>query len=67
LQDYLIPYSLNDYDFKKVLPQIKIVSKDVSNNIATIETVLKTNIYWNASNALGKPINRIKSERLNLY
>jgi len=54
-------------DFKKVLPQIKIVSKDVSNNIATIETVLKTNIYWNASNALGKPINRIKSERLNLY
>lgn len=63
LQDYLIPYSSNDYEIKKVIPHVKIISKNSSDASATIETALKTDIYWNASNALGSDIIGIKSEK----
>lgn len=63
LQDYLIPYFSNDYMIKKVVPHVKIISKDVSGDIAAVEASLETDIYWNASNALGKSIMGIKLEK----
>ncbi len=63
LQDYIIAYASNDYDIKKVIPQVKIISTKVNNDVALVEAHLKTNIYWNASNALGKPIVGTKSEK----
>lgn len=56
LQDYLIAYASNDYVIEKVSPQVKIISSITKGDTATVEANLKTNIYWNASNALGKPI-----------
>ncbi len=63
LQDYIIAYASSDYDIKKVTPHIKIISSEIKNNIAKINVILKTDICWNASNALGKPIVGIKSEK----
>jgi hypothetical protein len=63
LQDYLISYASNDYDIKKVAPEVKIISSSIKNNFAAIEATLKTDIYWNASNALGTPIIAMKFEK----
>lgn len=63
LIDYIIAYSSNDYIIEKVKPQVKIISCITNNNTSEIEAVLLTKIYWNASNALGKPIVGMKSEK----
>ncbi|HEY5584029.1 MAG TPA: amidase domain-containing protein [Ruminiclostridium sp.] len=63
LQEYLIAYASHDYVIEKVTPQVKIISSNVENDTATVEAILKTAIYWNASNALGKPIVGMKSEK----
>lgn len=63
LQDYLIAYASSDYVIEKVSPQVKIISLSNKDHAATVEAILKTQIYWNASNAIGKPIIGKKSEK----
>jgi len=63
LQDYLIAYASNDYAIEKVAPQVIIISSTIKDDAATVAAILKTEIYWNASNALGKPIVGMKSEK----
>ena len=63
LQDYLISYASNDYDIKKVSSKVEIISSTINDNVATVEAILKTDIYWNASNSLGKHIVGMKSEK----
>ncbi|MHB8064935.1 MAG: amidase domain-containing protein [Ruminiclostridium sp.] len=63
LQDYLIAYASNDYAIEKVLPQVNIISSTNKDDAVTVDAILKTEIYWNASNALGEPIVGMKSEK----
>ncbi len=63
LQDYLIPYASNNYAIEKVSPRVKIIHASAAKNTATIEALLQTEIYWNASNALGKPIMGVNYEK----
>jgi len=63
LQDYLIAYASNDYIIEKVTPQVKIISSTDNGDVVTVHAILKTVIYWNAANALGKPIIGNKSEK----
>jgi hypothetical protein len=63
LQDYLIAYSLSDYAIVKVLPHVKIISSTNKAGAVTINAILRTSIYWNASNALGTPFVGMKSEK----
>lgn len=63
LRDYLIAYASNDYIIEKVTPEVVVISSMIKDDIATIEAILKTSIYWNASNALGEPIVGVKSEK----
>lgn len=69
LQDYLISYASNDYEIKKVSPKVQIIFSTINGDTATVEAILKTDIYWNSSNALGKPIVGRKAEKhiLSLY
>lgn len=63
LRDYLIAYSSNDYVIEKVTPEVKVISSIIKGDTATVEAILKTIIYWNASNSLGEPISGMKSEK----
>lgn len=63
LQEYIIAYASSNYDIKKVSPHVRIISSEIKDNIATVNAILTTDIYWNASNPLGKPIAGVKSEK----
>lgn len=63
LQDYLIPYASNNYVIEKVSPKVKIIRTSTDSNKSAVEAQLRTDIYWNVSNALGKPILGINYEK----
>lgn len=62
LEDYIIAFASNDYVIEKVVPEVKILRSSQLKATAKVDAILKSEIYWNATNALGEPIMGIKTE-----
>lgn len=67
LEDYIIPYASNDYVIEKVNPKVQINEALFDGTSAHIKATLTADIFWNAANPLGNPINGNKAEKHLLF
>ncbi|AEY65766.1 amidase domain-containing protein [Clostridium sp. BNL1100] len=63
LEDYILSYASNDYVIVKVNPKVQINEALFDGTYAHIKATLTADIFWNAANPLGNPINGSKAEK----